>query len=166
MRRAGWRMVAAGLAVTAVAAGLLVVVPTHRAGVADAWLLALAALGLVAGALAARHAADATQPLAPVKGSTEARRPADLERLERELLLARVSGMHARQVRLRLRQVAAARLAARHGIDLDADPAQASALLGPAAWALIDVPDPSAARDAPALDLGELRAAIEVVERT
>jgi hypothetical protein len=31
---------------------------------------------------------------------------------------------------------------------------------------LIEVPDPSAARDAPALDLGELRAAIEVVERT
>lgn len=166
MRRVGWRMVAAGLAVTAVAAGLLVVVPGHRAGVADAWLLALAALGLAAGALAARHDADATQPLAPVKGSTEARRPADLERLERELLLARVSEMHARQVRLRLRRVAAARLAARHGIDLDADPALASALLGPAAWALIDVPDPSAARDVLALDLGELRAAIEVVERT
>jgi hypothetical protein len=54
----------------------------------------------------------------------------------------------------------------RHGIDLDADPARASALLGPLAWALIEVPSPSAARDAPALDLGALRAAIEAVERT
>jgi hypothetical protein len=159
-------MVAAGLAVTALAAGLLVVLPGHRAGVADTWLVALAALGVVAGAWMARHAADATRPLVAVKGSTGERRPADLERLERELLLAGVSGMHARQVRLRLRRVAAARLAARHGIDLDADPARASALLGAAAWALIEVPDPSAARDAPALDLGELRAAIEMVERT
>jgi hypothetical protein len=166
MRRAGWRMVAAGLAVTAVAAGLLEVLPAHRAGVADSWLVALAALGVVAGAAASRHAADATQPLVALKGSTEARRPADLERLERELVLARISGMHARQVQLRLRRVAAARLAARHGINLDADPAQASALLGPAAWALIDVPDPSAARDAPALDLGKLRTAIQAVERT
>ncbi len=166
MRRAGWRMVAAGLAVTALAAALLVVLPGHRPGVADGWLVAVAALGVVAGAWMAWHAADATQPLVALKGSTEARRPADLERLERELLLARVSGMHARQVQLRLRRVAAARLAARHGIDLDADPAQAAALLGPAAWALIEVPDPSAARDAPALDLGKLRAAIQAVERT
>lgn len=166
MRRARWRMVAAGLAVTAVAAGLLVVVPAHRSGVADGWLVAVAALGVVAGAAAARHAADATQALVALKGSTEARRPADLERLERELVLARISGMHARQVQLRLRRVAAARLAVRHGINLDADPAQASALLGPAAWAVIEVPDPSAARDAPALDLGKLRAAIQAVERT
>jgi hypothetical protein len=166
MRPAGWWLVAAGVTVTAAGALLLVVLPSHRAGVADAWLVAVAALGVVAGAVAARRAADLTRPPVPVRRSPQARRPADLERLERELLLARTSGMHARQVKLRLRRVAAARLAARHGIDLDTDPARASALLGPAAWALIEVPSPSAAREAPALDLEALRATIEVVERT
>jgi hypothetical protein len=166
MRPAGWWLVAAGVSVTAAGAVLLVVLPGHRAGVADAWLVAVAVLGVVAGAVAARHAADRTRPPVPVRRSAGARRPVDLERLERELLLVRVSGMHARQVRLRLRQVAAARLAARHGIDLDADPARAAVLLGPAASALIEVPSPSAARDAPPLDFAQLRAAIEAVERT
>jgi hypothetical protein len=165
MRSAGWWLVAAGMTVTAAGAVLLVVLPGHRAGVADAWLVAVAALGVVAGAVAARRAADLTRPLVPAGRPPKARRPADLERLERELLLVRVSGMHARQARLRLRQVAAARLAARHGIDLDADASRAAALLGPAVWALIDVGPPSAARDAPPMDLQQLRAAIEAVER-
>jgi hypothetical protein len=166
MRPAGWWLVAAGVMVTAAGAVLLVALPGHRAGVVDAWLVAVAAVGVVAGAVAAWRAADRTRPLVPVRRSTQARRPADLERLERELVLMSASGMHARQVKLRLRRVAAARLAARHGVDLEADPARASALLGPAAWALIQVPSPSAARDAPALDLAQLRAAIEAVERT
>jgi hypothetical protein len=166
MRPAGWWLVAGGVTMTGAGAVLPVVLPGHRAGVADAWLVAVAVLGVVAGAVTARRAADRTRPLVPVRRSTGVRRPADLERLERELVLMRVSGMHARQVRLRLRRVADARLAARHGIDLDTDPARASALLGPAVWALIEVPSPSAARDAPALDLGQLRAAIESVERT
>jgi hypothetical protein len=166
MRPAGWWLVATGVTVTAVGAVLLVVLPGHRAGVADAWLIAVAALGVVAGAMAARRAADRTRRWVPVRRPRQARRPADLERLERELLLAGSSGMHARQVRLRLRRVADARLAARHGIDLDTDPPRAVALLGPAAWALIEVPSPSAAREAPALDLEALRAAIAAVERT
>jgi hypothetical protein len=166
MKRGGWWLLVAGVALTGAAAVLLVALPGRRAGVADAWLTGAAALGVVAGAVAARRAADRTRPLMPARRSPRARRPAELERLERELVLMRVSGMHARQVRLRLRRVAAARLAARHGVDLEADPARASALLGPAAWALIQVPSPSAARDAPALDLAALRAAIEAVERT
>jgi hypothetical protein len=166
MSRASWRMLAAGLAVTAVAAGLLVVLPAHRAGVVDGWLMALAALGVVAGAWAACCGAERATPLVAVRVPKPARRPAQLERLERELVLARSSGLHARQARLRLRQVAAARLAARHGIDLGADPESAAALLGPAAWALIEVPDPSAARDAPPLDLRSLRATIQALERT
>jgi hypothetical protein len=165
MRREGW-LVAGGVTLTAVAAVLLAVLPGRRAGVADAWLIGIAALGVLAGAVAARRAADRTRRVAAVRRPTQARRPADLERLERELLLAGSSGMHARQVRFRLRRAAAARLSVRHGIDLGADPARASALLGLAAWALIDVPSPSAARGAPALDLGALRAAIEAVERT
>jgi hypothetical protein len=166
MRRGGWWLVAAGVALTVVAAVLLVILPGRRAGVADAWLIGAAALGVVAGTVAARRAADRTRPLVPAGRSPQARRPAELERLERELVLMRVSGMHARQVRLRLRWVAAARLAARHGVDLDADPARAAALLGPAAWALIEVPEPSAAREAPPLDVGQLRVAIEALERT
>ena len=166
MRRGGWWLVAAGVALTVVAAVLLVTLPARRAGVADGWLIGAAALGVVAGTVAARRAADRTRPLVPAGRPPQARRPAELERLERELVLMRVSGMHARQVRLRLRRVAAARLAARHGVDLDADPVRAAALLGPAAWELIDVGPPRAARDAPPLDVGQLRVAIEALERT
>jgi hypothetical protein len=165
MRRGAWWLVAAGVAFTAAAAVLLVLLPDRRAGVADAWLIGAAALGVLAGALAARHAAGRTRPLVPARRSPQARRPAELERLERELVLMRVSGMHARQVRLRLRRVAATRLAARHGIDLDADPARAAALLGPTAWTLIDVGPASAARDDPPMNVGQVRAAIEALER-
>jgi hypothetical protein len=159
-------LLAAGVALTVVAAVLLVLLPGRRAGVADGWLIGVAALGVLAGAVAVRRAAARTRPLLPARRSPRARRPAELERLERELALMGVSGMHARQVRLRLRRVAAARLAARHGVDLDADPAQAAALLGPTAWALIDVGPPSAARDEPPMDVGQLRTAIEALERT
>lgn len=167
VRRVAWLLVAAVAAATAAGALGLVVLPGHRAGVLDAWLLAVAAVGVLAGVRAAGRAADRTRPLTAPGPPGHERRPADLERLERELLLAGGSGMYERRIRLRLREVAAARLAARHGIDLDADPAGAAALLGPAAWALIDL-DPAvpAARDAPALDLAELRAAIEAVEGT
>ena len=166
MRPAGWWLLAAGVALSGICAALLMVLQGHRAGVADGWLLGVAALGALAAAAAARRAADVTRPLVPGRRSPRERRPAELERLERELLLMRVSGMHARQVRLRLRRVAAARLAARHGIDLDADPAGAAALLGPTAWALIDVGPASAARDDPPMNVGQLRAAIEALERT
>lgn len=166
MRPAGWWLLAAGVVLTAICALLLVVLPDHRAGVADAWLLGVAALGALAAAVAARRAAAVTRPLVLARRSRQPRRPADLERLERELVLMSASGMHARQVQLRLRRVAAARLAVRHGVDLDADPERAAALLGPAAWALIEVEPPSAARDAPPLHARQLRAAIEALERT
>jgi hypothetical protein len=166
MTRGGWWLLAAGVVLTGVAAVLLVVVPGRRAGVADAWLIGAAALAVLAATVAARRAAERTRPLLPARRSPPARRPAELERLERELALMRVSGLHARQVRLRLRWVAAARLAARHGVDLDADPVGAAALVGPAAWSLIDVGSASAARDEPPMDVGQLRAAIEALERT
>ena len=166
MTRQGWWLLAAGVTLTALAAVLLVVVPSRRAGVADGWLLGTAALGVLAAAVAARRTAGRTRPLAPTRRSPQVRRPAELERLERELTLMRISGMHARQVRLRLRWVAAARLAARHGIDLDAHPARAAGLVGPTAWALIDVGPPSAAREEPPIDVSVLRAAIEALERT
>jgi hypothetical protein len=165
MRPPGWWLLAGAVVLTATCALLLVALPDHRAGVADAWLLGVAALGALAAFVAARRATEVTPPLVPTRRSRRPRRPAELERLERELTLMRVSGLHARQVRLRLRRVAAASLAARHGIDLDADPESAAALLGPAAWALIEVPDPSAARVAPALDPERLRAAIQALER-
>jgi hypothetical protein len=132
--------------------------------VVDAWLLGVAVLAVAAGVVAARHAAVVTRPVVPARHQPSTRRPAELERLERELVLMRVSGMHARQVQLRLRRVAAASLAARHGIDLDIDPDGAASLLGPSTWALIDVVSPSAARDAPPMDLTRLRAAIEAIE--
>jgi hypothetical protein len=66
-------------------------------------------------------------------------------------------------LRALLRDVALDRLAARHGVDLDADPLRARAVVGDELWAVIRVPDPAEAPapDAPALDLPRLTQRIE-----
>jgi hypothetical protein len=72
--------------------------------------------------------------------------PAELLRVERELELGIASAGSAHHSLLpRLRSAAAARLASRHGVDLDRRPDAARALLGDEAWELLrpDRPEPA-----------------------
>jgi hypothetical protein len=140
-------------------------VPGRRLGLADAGLLTVGALGLVAALrvlLAAVPPAPRTAPPPPAAAS----RPADLERLERQLLFAETSGLDAHRLRLALRELAADRLASHHAIDLDADRAAARAILGPELWAAVGQAPHPPDRDGPRLGPGELRRLLDVLERT
>jgi hypothetical protein len=159
---------AAGLAAVATA-GLLAaatLVPERRLGLLDVDLLMVGGLGLVAAVRAARVAL----PPAPIptrrRPAAAPARPAELERLERQVLFAETSGLDAHRLRVILRKVAAQRLATNHAVDLVADPAAAELLLGPELWAAVG-PPPSrpADRDGPRLDPAELGRLLDTLER-
>jgi hypothetical protein len=141
--------------------------------------LAVAVYLLVLGGLAVRllvrwlrrsYPAPAASPFDAALAARPAppRPPAELDRLARLLALSSASALHAHtRLRAELRPVAADRLRWSLGIDLDADPAAARAVLGEAGWALLgreahDLPD----RDAtgpPPRDLAELLGRLEAI---
>jgi hypothetical protein len=87
-----------------------------------AWLLALGAVGLLTALLALRAPAGTSAlERALARRPPKPERPLQLERLEREVVLGCGSAfdLHHR-LRQSLREVAAQRLAERHGLDLDA----------------------------------------------
>ena len=93
-------------------------------------------------------------------------RPPELIRTERELTLGMANAGHAYSRLLPvLREAAAARLAARHGIDLRARPRDAEELLGNDAWELLrpDLPAPED-RNAPGLPTARLEALVSRLE--
>jgi hypothetical protein len=94
-------------------------------------------------------------------------RPPELVRTERELTLGMASAGHAHSRLLPvLREAAAARLAARHGVDLAARPREAEELLGSEAWELLR-PDrpPPADRNATGLPLARVEALVGRLEQ-
>jgi len=96
----------------------------------------------------------------------KAAQPVELLRVERELELGIAGAGHAHHRLLPLlRAAAAARLASRHGIELDRRPDAARQLLGEEAWELLrpDRPDP-ADRFAPGVPRARVAALIEKVE--
>jgi hypothetical protein len=77
---------------------------------------------------------------------TAASPPEELVRMERELVLGSADADHAQRRLLPLmRTAAAARIAARHGFELERRPDEARALLGDDAWELLrpDRPEPA-----------------------
>jgi hypothetical protein len=166
----GWTaLVVLGLAVFA---GVSFIFPGRRHIALDVFVLFLGALGLAAGVRATRSASpDVHQPsladeLAdPLDMLPE--RPAELERLEREVYLSLGSSFYLHH-RLRpvLREVAANRLLLRHGLDLDRRPDDAKGVLGDVAWSWLrpDRPEPRD-RWAPGPPLAELTAVIDALER-
>jgi hypothetical protein len=94
-------------------------------------------------------------------------RPPELIRVERELLLGMESQGHLHQRLLPLlRAAAAARLSAKHHLDLERRPQAARALLGDEAWELLrpDRPEP-ADRQAPGIGRAQLTRVVDVLER-
>jgi len=114
----------------------LALVPRHRFGLFDGYLLVVAALALAGLLRALRrvsprdqadlgHQAGATSQ--PSRLVTLATRPGDLEWLERRLRLANASAFALQAVRSAVREIAAHRLQAHHQVDLDADPGHGQA---------------------------------------
>ena len=132
-------------------------------------LLVAAAL-LVLALAVLRRAYPRARPLrrrpAARRGEPRAR-PETLARLEQEVVLG-VAGsfdLHHR-LRPRLRPIATDLLTSRRGISPDRDPERAHALLGDAAWELVQ-PDRPAPEDRQArgIPISELRAVVEALER-
>jgi hypothetical protein len=166
----GWFVLVAFGALALLVASLLF--PGRREVAFDAYVLFLGALGLAGAARATRAGTpdvhtptlDDTldDPLDPLP-----ERPAELARLEREVYLSLGSSFYLHhRLRPLLREAAAHRLLLRHGVDADARPDAAAAILGDAAWAWLrpDLPEPRD-RWAPGPQLGELRALVDAIER-
>lgn len=162
------------LAFPAVLAAVLLVVllalrPLSTARALAIWVVAVAGIALV---LLVRHASRRrSQRSGRFEAALRGRReppqpPVELLRMERELELGIADSAHAyRRLLPLLRAAAEARLASRHGIDLDRRPDAAEALLGEDVWELLrpDRPEP-ADRHGPGAPRASVAAAIERVE--
>ena len=146
--------------------------PGRRGVALDVFVLFLGGLALAA-AVRATHGAspDVHEPSLvdelddPLDVLPE--RPAELERLEREVHLSLGSTFYLHhKLRPLLREIATNRLLLRHGIDLDSRPAEAEKLVGPEAWAWLQ-PDRKEPRDrwAPGPPIEDLTAVVAALER-
>lgn len=165
----GWTalVVAALVALAAVSFRL----PGRRHIALDVFVLFIGALGLAAAVRATRRASpDVHEPTLadelddPLDVPPE--RPAELERLEREVYLSLGSWFYLHhRLRPLLREIAANRLQLRHGLDLDAQPEDSQAVLGETTWSWVrpDRPEPRD-RWGPGPPLAELEDVVGTLE--
>jgi len=172
MTRRFRRLAVLSVAATVVLGLLLALRPLSASRAFAIWILLLAAIALAelvraardvdaANVRAARRFEEALRPR-----RSEPRRPAELDQAERELVLGAASAAYAhRRLLPHLRAVAAARLAVRHGVDLERRPETAAALLGDEAWELLrpDRPEPEDP-NAPGVPLPRIEAFLARVE--
>ena len=145
--------------------------PVSTDRILAAYVLALAAIALLSLTRVLRSVSEWDEPsqFAQALQRRAAARdmPPELVRIEREITLgvANAGQLHARLLPS-LREAAAARLSAKHRVELDRRPDTARALLGDPAWELLR-PDlaPPADRSAPGLPLRRVRELVDVLER-
>ena len=169
MRLAG-RFVRTGLAALVALIALLAIPSLSTARALAIWVVLVTALVLAA-IIRHRRAVGWTQPASGFEEALRGRKAADSEpvellRMERELVLGSADADHAhRRLLPLLRATAAARIAARHGFELERRPEAAGALLGEDAWELLrpDLPAPED-RHGPGVPRKRVVAVIERVE--
>jgi hypothetical protein len=155
-----------------VLAAVSFVLPGRRHVALDVFVLFLGALALAA-AVRATHGAspDIHEPTLddeladPLDVLPE--RPAELERLEREVYLSLGNSFYLHhRLRPLLREIASNRLLLHSGVDLDRRPAEAEKLVGPEAWSWLR-PDRKEPRNrwAPGPPIEELTAVVDALER-
>jgi hypothetical protein len=143
--RFAWASASAGIAL----AGLLSTSKLSTSRAVAIWVVLVTALVLV---LLIRHSRESGGPEPASRFEQALRRrkaatsqPEELLRMDRELVLGSADADHAqRRLLPLLRSVAAARIAARHGFELERRPEAARALLGEDVWELLrpDRPEP------------------------
>jgi hypothetical protein len=141
VNRITFRALRVGVAVSTVAAIIALVSSGGHALLLDVYLLCIAAVVLLALVRTTRAKAPAARASQFERALDALRqRPGDSAEpvLVREVELASFNEFHL-HVRLRpiLRDIAAHRLRARYGVDLDDEPARARELVGTAAWELV-----------------------------
>jgi len=171
-KRLRWKGSAVVLAVAAVVALTVgMAAPRYRGAAAQLFLIVAGALVIRILLQAVRIVAPAPGPLAfdralvppPVRAIRWAGEP---DRIAFEVGSATHRSMELHhQFRRRLRRLAADRLEADHGVDLDADPDAARRLLGEQAWALLR-PDlePPDDRFGPGMPIDDVTAIVSAVE--
>jgi hypothetical protein len=168
--RLAWRFVRPAVAATVVLIVLLALPRLSTSRALAIWFVLVAALVLV---VLVQHARERGWPrrVARFEDALRRRKPADSEpvellRMERELLLGIADADHAhRQLLPLLRAAAAARLSARHGLELERRPEAARALLGEDVWELLRPDRPAPAdRHGPGVPRERVVAVIERVE--
>jgi hypothetical protein len=134
------------------------------------YVLALAAIALASLTRIARDASEWVEPsrfdYALRRSEPTPVRPPELVRVEREIVLGSTNAAHL-EMRLLpiLREAAAARLAARHNVELERRPEAARRLLGDDAWELLR-PDRRVSGDlsGSGLPLRRIRKLVETLE--
>lgn len=169
MRLAG--RLAWSLTVAAIALVVLLALPRLSTSRALAiWVVLAAALVLVA-LVRHSHEHSGQKPTRHFEQALRRRKavtsqPEELLRMDREIVLGAADADHAhRQLLPLLRTVAAARLAGRHGVELERRPETARSLLGEDVWELLrpDRPEPED-RHGPGIPRERIAAVIERVE--
>jgi hypothetical protein len=153
-------------------AGVSFLLPGRRHIALDVFVLFLGALGLAAGVRATHGASPDVHEPSLVDELADPldvlpQRPAELERLEREVHLSLGSSFYLHhRLRPLLREIASNRLLVRHGVDLDHRPDDAAKHLGPQAWEWLrpDRPEPRD-RWASGPPLAELTSVVDALER-
>ena len=166
----GWTVLVA--LATIVLLSALFTLPGRRHVALDAYVLFLGAVGLALMVRVTRAASpDVHEPTLaeeledPIDVLPE--RPAELQRLEREVYLSLGSGFYLHhRLRPALREIASHRLLLRHGIDLDRRPDTAAAIVGEPAWSWLrpDRPEPLD-RWAQGPPISELGAVVDALEK-
>jgi hypothetical protein len=162
------RAIKVGTAVSATAGIVAVAISGGRALLLDVYLLCMGGVVLLALVRLTRaRAAGTSSPFDRAVAAMRSR-PADSEdsTLARELELATFSAFHLHtRVRPVLRDIAAHRLRARYGVELDREAARARELIGEQAWELVR-PDrpPSADRLGRGPNLAQLARVVDELE--
>jgi hypothetical protein len=169
VKRAGW-LARPAIPATIALVALLAVPQLSTSRALAIWVVLVAALVLVVLLRRSRRLGRPEQAPrfddALRERKPPASQPAELVRMERELLLGSADADHAhRRLLPLLRAAAAARLAARHGLDLERRPEAARELLGESVWELLrpDRPAPEN-RHGPGVPPDRIAAVIERVE--
>ncbi len=163
------RAVAAAIIGSVWAAGGAALVPGRNSLIGHLWLVAVLAIALGA-ALSALHRSlprrASAFDAAFARGRRGRARPASLERLEREVVLANGTAFDVHyRLRPPLREIASG-LLLRRGVDLERSPERAQALAGPTVWELVrpDRPVPDD-RTAPGIPLETVERAVDELEQ-
>ena len=170
MNRITFRAVKVGVVVSAAAGIAALTSSGGHAILLDVYLLCIGGVLLLAFVRATRARAPVERhSLLDGALASMRRLPADSGEpaLLRDLELSRSSAFHLHvRVRPVLREIAAHRLRARYGVELDREPARARELVGAAAWELVQ-PDrsPPADRLAPGPSAAELRTVVNELEK-
>lgn len=143
------RLVRTSIVAAIALVGLLAIPKLSTPRALAIWVVLVTALVLVA---LVRHSREhgGTEPARRFEDALRGRKPAasqpeELVRMDRELVLGSADADHAhRRLLPLLRAAAAARIAARHGFELERRPELARALLGEDVWELLrpDRPEP------------------------